>query len=229
MAMAASLTLVFLVMGGAHAKPASAAPCPPPISSNSAGTVTIQGDPICASLEEDFRVYCDTGTVKFDYVVGGVQSIPANNTGVSCATTAGVHVLGNGGDDRIDLTAITPAAGFGADVRNQVDGSFQNDTVIGSPFPDLIAGDNGRDLIDPGTGRDTVTGGAGDDILMLRDGAVDTADCGDGTDAAQADQASVDSLAGCEILDRSPEPAATKAEKKCKKRHHHRCRKHNKR
>jgi hypothetical protein len=63
---------------------------------------------------------------------------------------------------------------------------------------------------------------------MLRDRGADTADCGDGTDAAQADQASLDSLTGCEILDRSPEPVATKAKKKCKKRHHHRCRKHNK-
>ena len=203
---------------------AEAAPCPSPVSSFSAGTITIQGDPSCAFNDEDFRVYCD-GSVKFDYVVNGVQAISGNDTGVACGTPTRIHVIGNGGDDNIDLSSVTPGNGFTAIAQNQVEGGFQNDTVLGSAFADLISGGDGRDFLAGGPGADTVAGGAGNDLLALRDGTGDSADCGDGFDGAQADQASLDSVANCEITDRSPEPAKKKCRKKhgkkrhCKKRH----------
>jgi hypothetical protein len=196
---------------------AQAAPCPAPVSSVSAGTITIQGDPSCSYLEEDFRVYCG-GTVKFDYVVAGVQSVPGNDTGVACGTPTSIHVLGNGGDDDIDLSAVTPGSGFTAITQNLVDGSFQNDTVIGSSLPDVITGGDGRDFLAGGPGKDAVDGGPGEDLLQLRDGTADIGNCGEGFDAVQADQASVDALSNCEIADRSPESAAS-AKRKCKKKH----------
>jgi hypothetical protein len=196
--------------------PAQAAPCPAPISSNSAGVLTIQGDPSCSYLEEDFRVFC-AGTVKFDYVVAGVQSIPGNDTGVPCSATSSVHVIGNGGDDDIDLSAVTSGNGFTAITQNRVDGGFQNDTEVGSAFPDVMSGADGRDYIQGGPGSDAADGGAGEDVLQLRDGIADTGNCGDGFDGVQADAASLDGLFGCEIVDRSAAPASAK--KKCKKKH----------
>jgi hypothetical protein len=197
---------------------AQAAPCPAPTSSASAGVITIQGDPSCSYLEEDFRVYC-AATVKFDYVVAGVQSIPGNDTGVPCSATSSVHVIGNGGDDDIDLSAVTRGNGFTGIVQNLVDGGFQNDTEVGSSFPDVMSGADGRDFIQGGPGGDAVDGGPGEDLLALRDGAADTGNCGDGFDGVQADAASLDRLFGCEALDRSPEPPTASAKKKCKKKH----------
>jgi RTX calcium-binding nonapeptide repeat (4 copies) len=221
-----ALALAALLSLAGTPQRAQAAPCPGPVSSNSAGVITIQGDPSCSYLEEDFRVYC-AGTVKFDYVVAGVQSVPGNDTGVPCSATSSVHVIGNGGDDDIDLSAVTSGNGFTAMTQNLIDGGFQNDTEMGSSFPDVMSGGDGRDFIQGGPGADAADGGAGEDLLLLRDAASDTGNCGDGFDAALADAASLDALSGCEILDRAPEPAA-KAKRKCKKRQHHRCRKHKK-
>jgi hemolysin type calcium-binding protein len=211
---ALGLAAVLLLAGTAPR--AQAAPCPAPVSSNSAGVITIQGDPSCSYLEEDFRVFC-SGTVKFDYVVAGVQSIPGNSTGVPCSSTSSVHVIGNGGDDDIDLSAVSSGNGFSAIAQNLVDGGFQNDTEVGSSFPDVMSGGDGRDFIQGGPGSDAADGGPGEDLLQLRDGTADTGNCGDGFDGAQADAASLDRLFGCEIADRSPEPATAK--KKCKKKH----------
>ena len=221
-----ALALAALLSLAGAPQRAQAAPCPGPASSNSAGVITIQGDPSCSYLEEDFRVYC-AGTVEFDYVVAAVQSVPGNDTGVPCSATSSVHVIGNGGDDDIDLSAVTSGNGFTAMTQNLIDGGFQNDTEVGSSFPDVMSGGDGRDFIQGGPGADAADGGAGEDLLQLRDAASDTGNCGDGFDAALADAASLDALSGCEILDRSPEPAAT-PKRKCKKRHHHHCRKRNK-
>jgi RTX calcium-binding nonapeptide repeat (4 copies) len=213
----------FLSLAGTTQR-AQAAPCPGPVSSNSAGVITIQGDPSCSYLEEDFRVYC-ASTVKFDYVVAGVQSIPGNDTGVPCSATSSVHVVGNGGDDDIDLSAVTSGNGFTAITQNLVDGGFQNDTEVGSAFSDVMSGADGRDYIQGGPGSDAADGGPGEDVLQLRDGTADTGNCGYGFDGVQADAASLDGLFGCEIVDRSAEPAAAK--KKCKKKHgkKHHCKK----
>ena len=66
----------------------------------------------------------------------------------------------------------------------------------GSPFGDVIAG---------GPGPDDIAAGAGDDLLKLRDGAADSADCGAGTDTAEVDAAG-DVLAACETVSFPPPP-----------------------
>ena len=218
-----ALGLAALLSLGGTPERAQAAPCPAPVSSFSAGVLTIQGDPSCSYLEEDFRVFC-ASTVKFDYVVAGVQSIPGNDTGVACAAPTSIQVIGHGGDDDINLSAVAAGSGFTAVTQNLIDGGFQNDTEVGSAFPDVISGADGRDYIQGGPGGDAVDGGGGEDVLQLRDGTADTGNCGDGFDGAQADAASLDRLSGCEIVDRSAAPAA---KKKCKRKHgkKHRCKK----
>lgn len=213
-----ALGFAVILILGTNPPRAAAAPCPFPVSSFSAGIVTIQGDPSCAYLDEDFKVHCDGGIIKFDYLVAGVQPIPGNSTGVACGSASGIHVIGNGGDDDIDLSAVTSGNGFTSIARNQASGGFQNDTVTGSPFADVITGDDGRDLLAGGPGTDAVDGGAGTDLLMLRDGGVDTGNCGDGFDAVQADRPSQDSISNCEIADLLP--AATPTKRKCKKKKH---------
>jgi hypothetical protein len=110
-------------------------------------------------------------------------------------------VLGNYGEDVIDLSSVTRAAGFSGIVQNTIDGGGSGDFLVGSPLPDLVLG------------------GSGNDILRLRDGVADTADCGADYDAVESDQAGVDSLVNCEIADLSPAPAPAPA-KKCKKKKH---------
>jgi hypothetical protein len=77
----------------------------------------------------------------------------------------------------------------------------------------------------------TSSGGDGDDSLLLQNGVPDVADCGPGTDSAEADPATLDSLSNCETMDfltattaeppPQPTPQPPPSTKKCKKRHKH--------
>ena len=89
----------------------------------------------------------------------------------------------------IDLAAKTAGAG-GIDTLEGLE------RVEGSPFADVIAG---------GPGPDDIAAGAGDDLLKLRDGAADSADCGAGADTAEVDAAG-DVLAACETVSFPPPP-----------------------
>jgi hypothetical protein len=210
---AASLASV-LIAGGASER-AQAAPCPAPTVSNTGGVVSIQGTNPCDDDPEGFAVRCEAGTVRFDYVVNFIAVGPFDTT-YSCAATTQLKVFGNYGGDNIDLTRVSAANGFtGISQPNLIDGGPQGDLLSGSPL------------------RDSVVGGSGEDIVLLRDGAADSADCGSEIDAVQADYSGLDSLTNCEISDIAPAPVA--AVKKCKKKGNaraakkRRCKKHKKR
>ena len=101
---------------------------------------------------------------------------------------------------------------------------YGRDTLAGSPIPNMAVG------------------GPDSDIVLVRNGVSDAVDCGEGIDAVQGDQAGVDSLSACEVIDlvatsmATPTPVAERthrraaALKKCRKlkrrRARRRCVKH---
>jgi hypothetical protein len=80
------------------------------------------------------------------------------------------------------------------------------DVIDGAGGDDRLCGDTGNDAITGRTGGDQLLGGFDDDDLFARDGIADVVDCGLGTDSAQTDQLSLDSVTGCETLHALPEP-----------------------
>jgi hypothetical protein len=70
----------------------------------------------------------------------------------------------------------------------------------------------------PGIVRNSPDGGPGADILMIRNGVPDYADCGPDTDSVLADQPALDSIFNCEIVDSLAPPAAAAAKVNCKKK-----------
>jgi hypothetical protein len=105
-----------------------------------------------------------------------------------------------------DLKAATAQSGGTAQLTafEKLIGSPQADTLRGTEGADEIRGGGGADDIDPRGGADVVKGEGGDDSLALKDGAADSADCGTGTDTADADTA--DALTGCETVLVPPPP-----------------------
>ena len=191
----AAAVLAALLLAADSPERARAAPCQAPDYAIAAGNLSIVGT-TCDFNPELFRVFCSAGTVQFEYRVNG-SLVGVFDTTTACGAPSRLTVTGNGGEDTIDLSAVTAAAGFTAiNQPNTLDGGYQGDILIGSALPD------------------SVLGGPGPDIVLLRDGAADSADCGDDIDAAQADRATLDALSNCEVADVLPAPAA----KKCKKR-----------
>lgn len=202
----AATALALILMLGRSPAPASAAPCPTPTTSFTNGVLSISGTSPCSFDPEGFSVFC-AATVRFDYSVNATPQ-GSVDTGVACGAPTSISVSGGYGADEIDLTRVTRAAGF-----------------TGISQPNMLDGGPDGDLLKPGPLSSTDLGGSGNDILLIRNGAPDTADCGDGVDAVQADQPSLDtvSAATCELRDVLPEPAANK---KCKKhRRHRKCKK----
>jgi hypothetical protein len=196
LALAALITAMLLASDAPDR--ARAAPCPAPTVIYLAGNLSVAGTAPCDFSPEEFRVYCSAGTVVFDYTVNGAPQGTAN-TALPCSAPSRLTVIANDGADRIDLSAVTAAAGFAAiSAPNTLNGGYGNDVLIGSGF------------------ADSALGGPDSDILLLRDGVADLGDCGAGIDAAQADRAGLDSLTGCEVSDVLPTPASQK--KKCKKK-----------
>jgi Ca2+-binding RTX toxin-like protein len=93
----------------------------------------------------------------------------------------------------------------GADVENLIGGTG-NDRLAGNAAANLIRGGDGDDEIDGLAGPDALFGDAGGDTLRSQDGAVDSDDCGAGTDTAIADAGDV--RIACEL----PAPANTSGE-----------------
>jgi hypothetical protein len=178
---------------------AQAAPCPAPTVTNSAGTLTLTGTTPCDDEPEKFFVLCSGGTARFDYYVNNTL-VGTFDTGVACGSPARIVVNGNYGADLLDLTQVTAATGFtGISQPNVLDGGADGDVLASGP---LASSD---------------VGGYGSDILLLRNGKADQADCGPDTDAVQTDTLGTDSLTGCEVVDAAVAPASPK--KKCKKKH----------
>lgn len=200
-----------LLSASAAPERARAAPCPVPGYGLAAGELSIQGTPPCEAEPESYKVFCSAGSVAFDYLVNGVLQ-GTTGTGVPCSAPSHLRLLGLGGDDELDLSQVAAGLGF-----------------TGITQPNLIEGGSGSDLVRGSALSDSVLGGSGSEVLLLRDGKSDTADCGDGIDALQGDQPGTDSASGCEVLDllpaSKPKPACKKkrkraavAAKRCKKK-----------
>jgi CSLREA domain-containing protein len=156
---------------------------------------------------------------------GGTDSIDGEGASDTVA-------LGNGAASpagTIDLLAGTGSipsgtgTTFALDSIENAQGSVQTDTLIGDGGPNQLDGGIGDDIVTGGGGADELLGGNDSDQIFARDGIADTVDCGTGTDNAQTDRLSVDSVTGCETLDALAEPVVrppsqTPAKKKCKKR-----------
>jgi hypothetical protein len=198
LALIAFATTAALLLASDAPDRARAAPCPIPTYGLSAGDFTLQGTDPCGDEDEVFRVFCSSGQLNFDYTVNGALQ-GTTNTGFACSAPTHLTVNGRYGGDDLDLSGVSAAAGFtGISQPNLVEGGPGKDLVIGSGLPDHVLG------------------GAGSDTLLLRDGAPDVADCGDGVDAAQTDSLAVDAATNCEIMDVAA--TATPAKRKCKKR-----------
>ena len=207
LALAGLITVGALLAGGTP-KRAAAAPCPAPTITNAAGTLSISGTSPCTDDPEKFSVFCSGGTARFDYDVNDTP-VGTFDTGVACGAPSRIVVTGNYGADLIDLSRVSPGAGF-----------------TGISQPNVLDGGVDGDVLNAGPMASSVIGSYGSDILLLRNGKADHADCGPSVDAVQTDTLGTDSLVDCEVVDASAAPASTPAKKKCKKHgKKHRCKK----
>jgi len=128
-----------------------------------------------------FNGFCDAGAYELNAV--------CQNRGVTILTTTGP-----------DSIVGTPEA-------DVVSGGLGGDQIDGGGGDDRLCGDAGDDTITGGAGADQLLGGIDGDALFARDGAADSVNCDLGTDSAQTDRLSLDSVSGCETVDASAEPS----------------------
>jgi Ca2+-binding RTX toxin-like protein len=91
-----------------------------------------------------------------------------------CLEVEAVTVRGRGGQDEVDLSAITPDHFTDADLASRsigVVGGDGSDELQGSPFADSMGavagkGDSAQDVIVGAGGRDKLAGGSGPDLLL---------------------------------------------------------------
>ena len=137
------------------------------------------------------------GTAGADRLSGG----PGND---SLFDRGGADALDGGPGTDTASYALSPVP-VALDLAARVANAGGADTLaglerfVGSPFGDVVTG---------GPGHDDVATGAGDDVLHLRDGSADAADCGAGTDVADVDAAG-DATSGCETVRLPPCVPAT--------------------
>jgi uncharacterized protein YkwD len=107
-----------------------------------------------------------------------------------------VTVVLSDGDDILSTTAGVRVIGRGGDGEDRLDGG---------PGPDVLEGDAGDDTLDGGPGSDSIAGGDGDDSIDVRDDTLDQVVCGPGADVVASDP--IDELApDCEELVRVQVP-----------------------
>jgi hypothetical protein len=82
------------------------------------------------------------------------------------------------------------------------------DTLAGDGGANVLDGGAGDDVVDGGAGPDRLMGGPGQDVVLARDGAADTVDCGGGLDFAATDP--VDAAAACEEAARGTPTASVR-------------------
>lgn len=142
MALAASLALLLLLLGGARPKPASAASCGiNNIDSFSSGLLTVEGSGACSDHSEAIKVYCGGATVLIDYAFIDTNDLSGTkDTAVPCGSVLIVDIEGLIGNDRIQMTALGST--------RMANGGAGDDTVL------IRNGVN--DLADCGDGFDSV-------------------------------------------------------------------------
>jgi Ca2+-binding RTX toxin-like protein len=119
--------------------------------------------------------------------------------GIALATGAVVlaqNISGSPNDDTL----------VGTDSADVITGGGGNDSIDGLGGDDQLYGEGGNDTITGGPGRDEInmTGGVeqpdpGDDVIHARDGELDEISCGAGNDTAYVDRAE-DGIYDCETV-----------------------------
>jgi Ca2+-binding RTX toxin-like protein len=143
---------------------------------------------------DEFKLLAEGGVTKFERVnlVKFTLTMPAveGRGGIEAAS-----INGGAGDD-----VFTVSAGLGGFSVNS-DGGAGNDKLTGAEEADNFSGGSGDDTIATGGGRDVADGQDGADRLLTRDGVGDVVHGGPGTDSAQTDAVTLDSVDGVENLD----------------------------
>jgi Ca2+-binding RTX toxin-like protein len=111
-------------------------------------------------------------------------------------------VNGLGGDDTMSPDAASPT-GLATRTALTLDGGAGNDALFGG---------DGNDTITGGAGSDVLDGQTGNDQLKARDKDNDLVRGGAGTDSAQTDELTVDSVNGVEQIDATPAPVQPPAD-----------------
>lgn len=87
------------------------------------------------------------------------------------AGTDKVHIIGGGGNNRIDASkSIRPVTLEGGNGNDTLIGSNLSDQLLGGAGEDSLNGQYGNDLLNGGTENDMLTGGFGNDTLTGGDG-----------------------------------------------------------
>jgi Ca2+-binding RTX toxin-like protein len=140
-----------------------------------------------------------SGGIGPDVFVGG----PGTDVVTYAERTAAVTVT-------IDGTANDGELNEGDNVQagiEDVTTGTGNDAITGNEGSNVLNAGDGNDTLEGGAGSDLLFGGAGDDTLRARDGHADRVDCGPGADTAIVD--ALDTLVGCETVDRTDVGSAT--------------------
>jgi Ca2+-binding RTX toxin-like protein len=162
------------------------------------GSDTLVGGPLDDVFrpgEGDDTVRGGPGSDQVIETVSGAMLSDTKLTGVGTDTLESVErafLTGTPGSDRIDASSFSGHA--------QLAGLQGSDVLIAAAGgSSLNGGDDGDELVG-GPGGDSFVGGSGDDGISSRDALTEQVNCGNGTDAAVADN--LDGLAGCEQIDR---------------------------
>ncbi len=145
---------------------------------------------------DEFKLFAEGGVTKFERVnlVKFTLTMPAVEGRGGIEATA---INGGGGDD-----VLTVSPGLG-DLSVSADGGAGNDRLTGAEEADGFFGGSGDDTLTTGNGRDVADGQEGADQLFARDRVGDVVRGGAGTDKAQTDAITLDSVDGVENLDAS--------------------------
>ncbi len=105
-----------------------------------------------------------------DAITSAASAVTVDGSTVTLGTDLELlQVLGLGGDDNIDLSALVFAGGItilGDEGDDVLTGSAQGDVIGGGAGNDFIRGLSGIDNIDGGAGNDVIIGGLGNDLLF---------------------------------------------------------------
>ena len=130
---------------------------------------------------ESFTIASNGARVRFDRVDPAPFSI-------DIGTVENIVLNMNGGDDRLDASALTAA-----NAQLTADGGAGNDTITGGQGNDTLLGGDGNDLVTGGRGNDVALLGGGDDSFVWRPGeGSDVVEGQAGTDTLVFDGANID-------------------------------------
>lgn len=135
------------------------------------------------------------GADRLDGGPGADQLLGDGGDDVIVGLAGADRVIGGLGRDALDLGALAGGAVVSLDgVANDgplgVAADVDVEDVRGTPFTDFLSG---------GEGSNELAGAGGDDVIDVRGGGADLADCGPGVDRAVVDDA--DAAVGCETVE----------------------------